>query len=123
MENGYAQALYKAITGGIAPKKAIEALHAQLVRENRAGLMPHIARAFARVAQREHAKDRSVLFVAREHDASHAAHEAGKYAEMKDHDTVVDSTLIGGWRLEHKDVLVDNSYKAHLLDIFNRVTA
>lgn len=123
MENGYAQALYTAIQSGIAPKKAIEALHSVLERENRTALMPRVARAFARVAQREHAKTRSVLFVAREHDALRAAAEAQKFAELKEHDTVVDPTLIGGWRLEHKDILVDNSYKAHLLDIFNRVTA
>jgi len=33
---------------------------------------------------------------------------------------VVDESLIGGWRLEGKETLVDASYKRELLELFNR---
>lgn len=123
MENAYAQALYEAIAGGTEPKKAIEHLAARLARENRQELLPRIAKAFARVAARESAKSRTALYVAKHHDAEKAAAAAEKFAKVGKHDVHVDETLIGGWRLEHQDMLVDASYKKQLLEIFNRVTA
>ncbi len=123
MENAYAQALYEAIRAGTEPKAAIERLVSQLGREKREELLPRIAKAFSRVAQRESAKDRTALYVAKAHDAEKAIDAAGRHAKVEKRDVHVDETLIGGWRLEHQDMLVDASYKKHLLDIFNRVTA
>jgi F0F1-type ATP synthase delta subunit len=123
METAYAQALYTAITNGTDATKAVRALAERLKRESRSALMPRIAKAFARVAQREGAKKSTKLFVAREHDAHQALAAAGKFAQVAKHDVHVDESLIGGWRLEHQDMLVDASYKKHLLEIFNRVTA
>lgn len=123
METTYAQALYTAIAQGTEPKKAIHALVERLKRESRIGLLPRIAKAFARVGEREHAKTRTTLYVAREHDAHTSIAAAGRFAAVEKHDVRVDETLIGGWRLESGDKLVDASYKKHLLDIFNRVTA
>ncbi len=123
METAYAHALYAAIAGGIEPTKAIEALAARLAREGRSALLPRIAKAFARVAERESRKHRVSLAVAREHDTQAALAAAAAYAEVGTHDVRVDPTLVGGWRLETGDTLVDASYKKHLLDIFNRVVA
>lgn len=123
METSYAQALYEAIAGGTEPAKAVRALAERLTREGRTALMPRVAKAFRRVAEREGAKGRIALYVAREHDAHKAQEAAAKYAAVAKHDVHVDETLIGGWRLEHQDRLVDASYKKHLLDIFNRVVA
>lgn len=123
MEHAYAQALYEAIAKGTEPAKAIHALAERLKREGRGALLSRVARAFARVAQREGARSRTALYIAREKDA-HAAREAtAKYAQTAKHDVLVDDTLIGGWRLEHQDRLVDASYKSYLLELFNRVTA
>jgi F0F1-type ATP synthase delta subunit len=123
MEQAYAQALYRAIVNGTDPKKAVHALSEKLKREGRFALMHRIAKAFARVAEREGDKSRTRLFVAREHDAHAALAAAAKFTAVEKHDVHVDETLIGGWRLEISDTLVDASYKKHLLDIFNRVTA
>lgn len=123
MENTYAQALYEAIAKGTEPKKAIGHLVESLKRTNRQELLPRIAKAFARVAQRESAKRRTALYVAKSHDAEKAIGTAGKFAQVGKHDVHVDETLIGGWRLEYQDMLVDASYKRQLLEIFNRVTA
>jgi F0F1-type ATP synthase delta subunit len=123
MEHSYAQALYQAIAGGTDAKKAVHALAERLMREGRITLMSRIAKAFVRVAEREGAKSRTQLYVARTQDAHRAQEAAQKFAAVEKHDVRVDETLIGGWRLEHKDTLVDASYKKHLLEIFNKVTA
>jgi F0F1-type ATP synthase delta subunit len=123
MEGAYAQALYTAIANGTDTKKAVHALSEKLTREGRSALMHRIGKAFVRIAEREGSKKSTTLFVAREKDAHHALEAAAKYARVEKHDVHVDATLIGGWRLEAGDTLVDASYKKHLLDIFTNVTA
>lgn len=123
MEHAYAQALYRAIQNGLEPKKAVAALVERLQRENRHALVPRIARAFSRIAQRESAKGATRVYVAREKDTHAALEAAARYTKAGTHDVHVDKTLIGGWRIEVSDTLIDNSFKKHLLDIFNRVTA
>lgn len=128
MEQAYAQALWKMLANGADHKKAIHALHEQLKAHGRAALMPRIARAFARIADRELAKSTLVLTVAREKDAHKAEKEAKGVLEQLRLDASglkkqVDDSLIGGWRLEGGGVLVDASYKKHLLDMYNKATA
>ena len=93
--------------------------------------MPRIARAFERIAERNEKKTAYVLTVARESDAAHAKKETKELisaftgeigdngADLK---TQVDASLIGGWRLEGNERLVDASYKQRLLDLYNSVT-
>lgn len=126
MQEAYAQALWKLIRSK-NPKEAVHALHEMLVRLGRASLLPKIGRVFARIAERDRARNDVVLRVAREKD-ERTAHKAIKeiLAEMKvdskDVATRVDDTLIGGWRLEGREHLVDSSFKKHLLSIYNRAT-
>ncbi len=127
METAYAQALWKLIQNGKKPKEAVRALHEMLVRLGRVRLLPKIARVFERLAERDQARSGIVLSVAREKD-ERAAHKAAKQflAEMdvdsKEVTTRVDETLIGGWRLEGKENLVDASFKKYLLQMYNRAT-
>lgn len=127
METAYATALWKIIEGGTDHRKAVMALREKLQQDGREALLPRIARAFERIAEREAKKNDIILSVAKESDerkAKSAAKEA--LASMKvETDTLkthVDESLIGGWRLEGKGVLVDNSYKKQLLDLYHRVT-
>ena len=128
METAYAQALWKMVEGGMTPAKAIHALQETLKANGREALLPRIARAFARIAEREAKRSDVVLTVAREKDERHAHKEVkGMLKEMgidtKDLKTQVDDTLIGGWRLEGKEQLVDASYKNQLFELYNRATA
>ena len=43
-------------------------------------------------------------------------------ADTHEVETKVDTSLIGGWRLEGRENLVDASFKKHLLTVYNRVT-
>lgn len=128
METAYAQALWKMVDGGMTPAKAVRALQETLKIHGREALLPRIARAFARIAEREAKRSDVILTVAREKDERHAHREvkgvlSAMGIEIKDLKTQVDDTIIGGWRLEGREQLVDASYKNQLLELFNRATA
>lgn len=127
MEEAYAQALWVLIERGAKPHEAVVALKKQLHARGRSSLLPKIAKAFQRLADKSAKKQRFTLTVARPKDAQKAVKDVEKVlAEMKVTDAelceVVDDSLIGGWRLEGCGVLVDNSWKKSLLSIYNRVT-
>ncbi len=128
METAYAQALWKMVEGGMTPVKAVHALQGTLKTHGREALLPRIGSAFARIAERESKRNDIVLTVAREKDERNAHKEvksllSGMGIETKDLKTQVDDTLIGGWRLEGRELVVDASYKNQLLELFNRATA
>lgn len=128
MEEAYAQALWKMIESGMAPKKAIQSVHQSLTARGRASLMPGIARAFERLAARKRQMDSVTLSVAREKD-ERSAHRSAKEAleslgvTSSDITISVDDSLIGGWRLEGKETLIDASFKKQLLTVYNRATS
>ncbi len=117
---------------------AVHAIHDRLTKEGRAILMPRVAHAFSQIAERESKKSDYTLTVARDQDLAHAKKEAEKlistYTSETGADganlpaqaglkTQVDDSLIGGWRLEGNERLVDVSYKKRLLDLYNGVTS
>ncbi len=117
MEIAYAQALWKSVQNGKTPKEAVAALMEILKRQGRIELMPRIQRAFTRLVD-QNRSTRSRVFVAHEKDAKEAFAASG----VDEADVCIDETLIGGWRLESADTLVDNSFKKHLLSIYSSVT-
>ena len=127
MQEAYAQALWKMVEGGLTPAKAVRALEVTLKTHGREALLPRIASAFARIAQRETKRSDVVLTLAREKDERRAHKEIKEMltrmkVDSKDLKTQIDDTLIGGWRLEGKETLVDASYKNQLLALYNSVT-
>lgn len=127
MEKTYAQVLWNLVSNGSTPHSAVGAIKAKLQADGRAALLPRVARAFARLAEREEGRSTIVLTVAREKDERHAKSAAKEVlaklgAEADGLKTQVDDSIIGGWRLEGRGMLVDNSYKSTLLNIYNQVT-
>ena len=127
MQEAYAQALWTMIEKGKAPHEAVAAMKKELETRGRATLLPKIARAFERLAAKENSKNTLTLSIARTKDAPHAVKEVEKVlAELKIGDVdlyeTIDESLIGGWRLEGRGVLIDKSWKSALLSIYNRVT-
>ncbi|MDR3571798.1 MAG: F0F1 ATP synthase subunit delta [Candidatus Pacebacteria bacterium] len=125
MEKEYAQALWQSVERGMEPHKAVQSLHESLKAHGRELLMPRIASAFGRLAQREHRNNMITLTIASEKDSHGAKRDIEPLlkelgAEAKDVETRVDPELIGGWRFEGKGKLVDASYKQALLDMYNR---
>jgi F0F1-type ATP synthase delta subunit len=125
MEQAYAQALWQMVENGMAPAKAVHAMRDSLKSLGREALLPRVGRAFARIAMREAKRTGVTLSIARmgdERGAKSAVKEilAELDVEPKDVNVHVDDSLIGGWRLEGKEALVDASYKKELLELFNR---
>ena len=125
MEHAYAQALWNMLQKGETPAKAVRSLHELLVRQGRARLLPKIAHAFGRLAERDTARHGLRLYVAREKDGRAAAAAAAEaladmHSSAKEFDVQVDDSLIGGWRLEGAGLLVDRSYRKQLLEMYNR---
>jgi len=127
MEQAYAQALWQLIEGGMSPQKALHAMVESLKARGREALLPRIARAFEKLAQREVQKNTVVVSVAREKDESPAKRAAKKLleeigADTKNIEVKIDESLIGGWRLEGGGMLVDRSFKKSLLGMYNHAT-
>ena len=59
------------------------------------------------------------ISVGRQQDAAAAM----KAAEVVASDVLLDPTLIGGYRIEKGDTLIDASWKKHLITLYNAVTA
>ena len=127
METTYAQALWTAIKRGTESSKAVTQLNTVLVAQGRETLWPKIAFAFKRIAEREIGKSALRLTVA---DASHEAQARKSALEAisklnlttKDVRVHIDDSLIGGWRLEGQEILIDASYKKDLLTIYQTAT-
>src|SRR3954465_1149033 len=110
MHEIYAQVLKNMIEAGKQPHEAVAALKKNLEKHGRSALLPKIARAFERLAAKEARKNTVVLTVAKEKDAAHALKEAQHMLTeqgVKQSDIVhkIDSSLIGGWRLEGRGLL------------------
>ena len=125
MERAYAQALWNAIERGTEASSAVKALHTILEKAGRVSLMPRIGKAFARLAAQDMARTQVTLTVAdksHEHIAIQEALARGAELQLtaKDIKTHVDKTIIGGWRLEGNEHLLDASYKKHLLAMYQK---
>lgn len=127
MEEKYAQALWRMVEDGVKPKEAVSKLRVILAKHRRERLLPRIGRAFERIAAREASKQKVTLSIAHKKEEAKAMREAKEAlremdAEARDVEVVLDETLVGGWRLEGREHLVDASFKKHLLALYNRAT-
>lgn len=122
MEHSYAQALWRLIDAGNDPKEAVRRIHESLEKSGRVALMPRIARAISRIAERA-VRSRPTLTIASETDRNAKVAEARTKLSIPEETIVrIDESLVGGWRYEERGRLVDTSYKGQLLDIYNRAT-
>lgn len=111
----------------MTPKKAVASLKVQLIAQGRIALAPRIARAFSRIAARERQRSALTLYVARKKDGRAALRGAKDVlaelgAKSADVEIAEDGALIGGWRFEGRERVVDASWKKHLLDLYARAT-
>lgn len=127
MDTAYAQALWEMIEKGKKPKEAVHALREILVAHGRQNLMPKIAHAFRRIAEKQSQRTGIVLSIAHEKDERNAKKNVREIltamkTEANDLTVKLDDSLIGGWRLEGREMLVDASFKKQLLTLYNRAT-
>lgn len=116
MPSAYAHAILNLIERGNTPHEAVKRVFVALSEKGRAGLARHVARSLSRIAVEKQRKAQTLLIVAHDEDAKKALKETS----VKDATVSVDSTLIGGWRLETHDAVTDHSWKKQLQDIYQQ---
>jgi F0F1-type ATP synthase delta subunit len=127
MENAYAQALWQIIKKGTPQADAVRALHTYLLKSGRAALLPRIARSFERLAAGMHNRNAFTLTVADKTHEHSALKDISADLSMLNFDEKnvsiqIDPSLVGGWRMEGKELLIDASYKKHLLAMYTATT-
>ncbi len=126
----YAQALYDALRGkneNDAPK-IMASFHEVIKAHGHTGLLGLIPAEFAKIYDREKAGKEIILVTCDEKSRTKWVHAYDHYesegllpkdATRRD---IVDDTIIGGFQIRTKDLLVDGSYKRSLLELYQNIT-
>jgi F0F1-type ATP synthase delta subunit len=121
----YATAIVDLMEGGMPAEKAMKHLDAALLRRGHTKLKKRILRAAERILARRSAFAAPVAYVA--NDAAtkkegHAIKEALSSLGLSgEHHTLVDETLIGGFRVIAEGREIDRSYKRQLLTLYRSI--
>jgi hypothetical protein len=121
----YTEALLGMVERGKTPKEAVHALAKHLEARGMKGALQGLGSALKRREAAEKRRNEVAIEVAAHSQSAHAKKEAAEHLKDLGVDDVVireDDTLIGGWRLVGKGVLVDNSFKKHLLSFYKQLT-
>ncbi|MES2668370.1 MAG: hypothetical protein V4644_01610 [Patescibacteria group bacterium] len=120
MEKEYALALSRSIEEGTDEKILVEGLMKHLKAEGRTKLLGGILREL-KLLQSAGEKRSSVIEVASEGEVL-AALAAAKLAGIEVEETVINPSLIKGWRIRSKGTLTDRSAKQALVDLYQKIT-
>ena len=118
-----AEALITMVKKGKSPRDAVTSLKAYLDRRGKSKVMRGLTKAlnYSEIVQAR--RSRVVLEVAHEKDIAYAKQEASAYHDNQiAPDVRENDCLIGGWRLITTNTVIDNSFKKHLLNFYNRIT-
>lgn len=98
---------------------------AVLKKKGHISLLPTILKEFEKYRMRDLDTKRVILTVAKSEDAEKYKSEASKYVATLDNEehigVKVDKRLIGGFKLESGDMVVDGSYKRRLLNLYREI--
>ncbi|MBI4068259.1 hypothetical protein HY413_02525 [Candidatus Kaiserbacteria bacterium] len=122
----FADALMGMTARGTTAKEAVHTLMSYLEARGMKNALSTLPALLERKAMRERRRNEVVMDVVHHHNAPHAKKEAAQYLVplgVDPHDVHIreNDDLIGGWRLTGKGVLVDNSFKKHLLSLYRRI--
>ena len=120
MEKEYALALSRSIKEGTDEAVLVEGLMKHLKAEGRTKLLGGILREL-KTLQAAGEKSSSVIEVASEEEVPGAL-EAAKQAGIEVHETVINPSLIKGWRIRSGGTLTDRSAKQALVDLYQKIT-
>jgi F0F1-type ATP synthase delta subunit len=121
LERTYAIALRNALARGRDATKLVDGLLAHLKATGRIKLLPRIKKML--VEEEAHEKKHvAVLEVARKEDEAGAREEA-QAAGIEVAEVRIDDSLIRGWRVRSKGMLVDRSAKNSLVELYRHITS
>ncbi len=126
----YAEALYGALKGknekeaGVISSRFYEVIKSR----GHAGLLRLIPAELSKIAEREYSKNVTHLVTATASSHAKWAHAYDHYEKEGivpgnsiRHD-VVDETIIGGFQIRGRNILIDGSYKKSLFDLYQKIT-
>ncbi len=119
----YADALIAMTERGANPKEAVAAFKRYAEARGMHGVMARLPAILDRRESAHKRRHEVAVSVAHERDAAHAKREAAEQMKELGVDTHavhvrLDDTLIGGWRMEAHNTLIDNSFKKHLMSLY-----
>jgi F0F1-type ATP synthase delta subunit len=114
----YAKAMFDLAQSGKSADSVVSGVVKSLKARGAMALLPKILSAYTRAISKASTKG-ATLTVAREADSAEALKLSGTSSDAK---VVVDESLIGGYRLEEAGKLLDNSFKAKLLQAYRNAT-
>ena len=123
----YAAALVHMVQKGATPHAAVQSLAHYLELRGMKNIYKRLPAFLSRLEAAHKGKNDVVLSVAQAHAGAHAKKEAQEHLAsfgIEAHDVHVreDESLIGGWRLQGRGLVVDNSFKKHLLSFYEKLT-
>jgi len=114
----YAKAMFALSTAGKTADEVVSGAMRSLKARGAMGLLPKVLSSYERLMARIGTQG-SVLTIAREADSAEAMKMSNAKSDTK---VVVDERIVGGYRLEDEGKLVDESFKAQLLQVYRNAT-
>jgi len=114
----YAQAMMIHSRAGKAADEIVSGAIKSLKGRGLVALLPKILSSYERLVQKAGAKS-ELLTIARQADEDGARQKSNASADAQ---VRIDENLIGGYRYESAGSLVDNSFKAKLLEVYRSAT-
>ena len=115
----YAKAIFDLTGNGKSTDSIVLGLIRSLKFRGALALLPKILSVYEKLSYKDNSK-KNTITVAREADIIEALKLSG--VEVNDTIVAVDERLIGGYKLEQGGKLLDNSFKAKLLQIYRNST-
>jgi len=121
MHTAYARAIQALLKKGTSEAQLVTALFKHLKDTGRVKLLPGIVHAL-REQQQKNAFENPLLEIAKKDDTAEALREAESMG-MSNPRVVINPDLISGWRARKGSVLIDQSAKRSLIDLYRRITS
>ena len=126
----YAEALAEALSGKSEKEGSvlIARFYEVIKSHGHAGLLPLIPAELEKIEAREKAHREAILVTADTKSLTKWAHAYDHYyreallpldATRRD---IIDETIIGGYQIRTKDLLIDSSYKKSLVELYSKIT-
>ena len=126
----YAEALAEALSGKSEKEaeKVLARFYEVIKAHGHTGLLPHIPAELKKIEAREKVHHEATLVTADTKSRTKWSHAYDHYEKEgllpKDatRHNVVDETIIGGYQIRTKDLLIDSSYKKSLIELYSKIT-
>lgn len=126
----YAEALHRALKGkDESDTRRIVAQFGEVVRaRGHAGLFARIAREFQILARRARDAQKVLVVTANEKGRARGAfsyehyEREGAFPPDTISEEIIDETIVGGYQLRGKNILIDQSYKRLLVNLYKNIT-